>query len=118
MSAQPEDAHSSVGENRFEVGDWNTVEILCECGYSNCCGRIVVTLPEYERVRRHPARFFIRAGHEVSGRQRLVGQGADYVVVEVDEFHTALVAAPLPARADKSAIRRSKEERGLHDSPR
>jgi hypothetical protein len=116
MSALPEDAHSSVGENRFDV-DWNTVEILCECGHSNCCGRIVMTLAEYERVRRHPARFFIQAGHEVSGNQRLVGQGADYVVVEVDEFRAALVAAPLPARADKSAIQTS-QERGLHDSPR
>jgi hypothetical protein len=57
MSALPEDAHSRVGENGFDVGDSNTIEILCECGHSNCCGRIVVTLPEYERVRRHPARF-------------------------------------------------------------
>ena len=106
MSALPEDAHSSVGENRFELGDSNTVEILCECGHSNCCGRIAVTPPEYEQVRRHPARFFIRAGHEVSGKQRLVGEGADYVVVEVDEFLAVLVAAPFPARADKSAIQR------------
>ena len=108
MSALPEDAHSGMGENRFEAGDWDTVEILCECGHSNCCGRIVMTLPEYERVRRHRARFFIQAGHEVSGKQRLVGQGTDYVVVEVDEFLAALVAAPLPARTDKSADPRRK----------
>ena len=114
MSALPEDAHSNVGENRFDIGDSKTVEILCECGQSNCYGRIVVTVPEYERVRRHPARFFIRAGHEVSGNHRFVGQGPDYVVVEVDEFLTALVAA-LPARATSP---QSKEERGLHDSPR
>jgi hypothetical protein len=82
MSALPEDAHS-VRENRFDVGDSNSVEILCECGHSNCSGRIVVTLREYERVRHHPTRFFIQAGHEVPGKQRLVGQGADYVVVEV-----------------------------------
>jgi hypothetical protein len=108
MSALPEDAHSSVGENQFDLGDSSTVEIQCECGHTNCRGRIVVTVPEYERVRRHPARFFIRAGHEVSDKQRLVGQGADYVVVEVDEFRAALVAAPLPAQADKSAIQRRK----------
>jgi hypothetical protein len=84
MSALPEDAHNSVGENRFDLGDPNTVEILCECGHSSCSGRIVVTLREYERVRRHPTRFFVRAGHEVPGRQRVVGQGTDYVVVEVE----------------------------------
>ena len=107
MSALPEDAHSSVGENRFDIGDSNTVEILCECGHSNCCGRIVVTLPEYERVRCHPARFFIRAGHEVSGNQRLVGQGPDYVVVEVDEFLAARFRTVASA-GDESAIQRRK----------
>ena len=114
MSALSEDAHSSVGENRFELGDSNTVEILCECGHSNCCGRIAVTLPEYEQVRRHPARFFIRAGHEVSGKQRLVGEGTDYVVVEVDEFSVC----SLPHRFQRGPTSPRSKERGLHDSPR
>ena len=65
------------------------VEVMCECGHSNCSGNIVMSLREYGVVRRHPTRFLIKEGHEVSDVVRVVGYGTGYVVVakfESDAF--------------------------------
>ena len=77
-------ARRREAEKRFEsvVTEPETVEILCECGHSRCAGRIVTTVEDYEQVRRFPARFFIKEGHEISETERIVDQGEGYVVVE------------------------------------
>jgi hypothetical protein len=63
------------------------VEVMCECGQLNCTGDIVMSLREYEAVRRHPTRFVIKEGHEIADAFRVVDHGSGYVVVakfEVD----------------------------------
>jgi hypothetical protein len=57
--------------------------VMCECGQSNCSAEIVMSLREYEAVRRHPARFLIKEGHEVADVLRVVGYGPGYVMVAI-----------------------------------
>jgi hypothetical protein len=73
----------------FHLAPPQLVEVLCECGHSNCTGNIVMSLQEYEAVRLHPTRFLIKEGHEVADVVRVVGYGTEYVVVakfEADAF--------------------------------
>lgn len=90
MSTLFKSAHSGVDPGAVSRGrhdgiagtaEPETVEIVCECGHG-CGGRIVLPVTEYVKVRRHPARFFVKAGHEVSQTHRVVGDAADYVVIE------------------------------------
>ena len=57
------------------------VEVICECGHSNCTGEITISLRAYKAVRRDETRFLIKEGHEVPHAARVVGHGAGYVVV-------------------------------------
>ena len=98
MSALSEDARVGVSDDavvayratrgealeRLDSGETEpeTVEIWCECGHTRCTGQIVTTVADYEQVRRFPARFFIKEGHEISDTERIVDQGEGYVVVE------------------------------------
>jgi hypothetical protein len=56
------------------------VEVMCECGQSDCNGEIAITLAAYEAVRQHPTRFLIKEGHDVSDVVRVVDYGTGYVV--------------------------------------
>lgn len=98
MSALSEDARVGATDDavvidqgrRREAKEWfetvvtepETVEIRCECGHHRCAGHIITTVEDYEQVRRFPARFFIKEGHEISETERIVDQGEGYVVVE------------------------------------
>jgi hypothetical protein len=57
------------------------LELMCECGQSSCSAKIMMSLREYEAVRRHPRCFLIKEGHEVAPALRVVGYGTGYVVV-------------------------------------
>ncbi len=105
MSVQPQDAW--VEEARFESesvvhqtlrrevneqirklgpgldgGQADSIDVVCECGYSACTGRLTLSVSEYEAVRRFPTRFLVKAGHEVSEFERVVAESDSYVVVE------------------------------------
>jgi hypothetical protein len=58
------------------------MNVVCECGMSTCTDRILVPIPEYERVRANPKRFMLVPGHEDPTVERVVGEGEGYVVVE------------------------------------
>ena len=62
-------------------GEPDTVDVVCECAYSGCTGRLTLSLSEYEAVRRFPTRFLVKAGHEVSENERVVAEADSYVVV-------------------------------------
>jgi hypothetical protein len=74
-------APTSSADHDFHLASPQLVEVVCECGKSNCTGEIVLSLREYEAVRRHPTRFLIKEGHEVADVVRVVGYGTGYVVV-------------------------------------
>jgi hypothetical protein len=60
----------------------DAIDVVCECGYSGCTGRLTMTVADYEAVRRFPTRFLVKAGHEVSEFERVVAESDAYVVVE------------------------------------
>jgi hypothetical protein len=82
-------APAPSSHEEFGLAPPQLVEVMCECGHSNCTGSIVMSLREYEAVRQHPTRFLIKEGHEVAHVVRVVGYGTGYVVVakfEADAF--------------------------------
>jgi hypothetical protein len=58
-----------------------TFHIVCECGDLDCHQRIVVPLPEYERVRADSALFLVVPGHDLPRAETVVETTASYVVV-------------------------------------
>lgn len=59
-----------------------TIDAICECAYAGCTGKVSLPVAEYEAIRRFPTRFLVKAGHEVSKFDRIVGESDAYVVVE------------------------------------
>ena len=58
-------------------------EFQCECGKtSGCEGRVLMTLAEYERVRRQRDRFAVVPGHETDEIEYIVEQDERYVIVD------------------------------------
>ena len=61
-------------------GDGPT-EFLCECGDAGCVESVSLSTGQYEEVRRDPARFFIRPGHEVPDIEDVVEEADGFLVV-------------------------------------
>ncbi len=59
-----------------------TWDFVCECGHTECNEAIPLSHQAYERVRQHPARFFVLAGHEIPGAEEVVEHHDGYIVVE------------------------------------
>ena len=59
-----------------------TLEVVCECAYVACTGQLLMNASDYEAVRRFPTRFVVKAGHDVTEFERIVGETDTYVVVE------------------------------------
>jgi len=58
-------------------------ECQCECGKtSGCEGRVLMTLAEYERVRRQRDRFAVVPGHETHDIEYIVERDERYVIVD------------------------------------
>jgi hypothetical protein len=71
----------AVGTFRFEAGQ--RVRFVCECADPSCREVLMLRLDEYERVREHPSRFLLVAGHEDdSTHERIVEAEEGYAVVE------------------------------------
>jgi hypothetical protein len=70
------------------------IEFLCECSAEDCIETVTLDLKEYEHVRAYPNLFLVANGHEVLEVDRVVDQGAGYLLVE------KIVAADEVIRAD------------------
>jgi hypothetical protein len=57
---------------------------ICECGDPSCREIVMFSLDEYERVREHPDRFLLVAGHEdeEAAHERILEAEQGYAVVE------------------------------------
>lgn len=62
--------------------DVHTYEFVCECARIECLERFELSLGEYRRVRGHPERFLVVAGHERPDMEEVVEQIDGIVVVE------------------------------------
>lgn len=60
------------------------VPFLCECPDQGCFEAVMLSIEEYERVREHPSRFVLVAGHEDPDgtRERIVEAENGYAIVE------------------------------------
>jgi hypothetical protein len=58
------------------------IPIVCECGSDNCVSVLAVDARKYEKVRAHPDRFVVKAGHEIRDVESVVERLGDVVVVE------------------------------------
>lgn len=56
--------------------------IVCECATTGCQERLLVSIEDYERTRRHPRRFLVQPGHTVADVEEVVEHHGLYDVVE------------------------------------
>ncbi len=90
--ARTQSLFREVNERIDEIGEQTTEDdLLCECANKECVETIVLTLGEYESVRRVPTHFFVAPGHDVPEIERVVERNERYVVVE--KFGDAGIAA-------------------------
>jgi hypothetical protein len=66
----------------FQAAD--RVPFLCECADPRCFEAVMLSIEEYERVREHPSRFVLVAGHEDpdSAHERIIEAERGYAIVE------------------------------------
>lgn len=81
----------------FGVAESEAMEVMCECVQTDCTGRIVLTVAEYEAVRRFPTRFFVKMGHDVSATERVVAEWDGYAVVEKSSRNGLHAVGPIRA---------------------
>ena len=93
--ARNEDVMRSVNERMAALdkssADWagpdQQFQFQCECGTNGCDGRVLMTLGEYERVRRQRDRFAVVPGHEAEEIEAIVELDERFVIVDKrDEF--------------------------------
>jgi hypothetical protein len=67
--------------HRFEAAD--RVPFLCECADPGCFEAVMLSMEEYERVRK-PSRFVLVAGHEdaEAAHERIIEAEKGYAIVE------------------------------------
>ena len=60
------------------------VPFLCECADPGCFEAVMLSIEEYERVREHPNRFVLVAGHEDAevAHERIVEAEKGYAIIE------------------------------------
>ena len=75
------EANSQIEDKAREVEIADPLLLLCECFDPNCVELIRVEPRDYSRVRLHPDRFFVVAGHRTDGEQ-VVEEAASYVILE------------------------------------
>ena len=68
--------------HRFRAAD--RVPFLCECADPGCFEAVMLSMEEYERVREHPSRFVLVAGHEdaEAAHERIIEAEKGYAIVE------------------------------------
>jgi hypothetical protein len=69
-------------EREVEADGSEPLNFLCECALESCAEAVRLNLSEYGRVREHPRRFIVIAGHEDPTCERVVEQSQRYLVVE------------------------------------
>ncbi|HXH89439.1 MAG TPA: hypothetical protein VNI55_12635 [Gaiellaceae bacterium] len=58
------------------------LDVFCECGRRSCASRFVMSVGDYEFVRRQPLQYLVLEGHDVLRSERVVSERRGFVVVE------------------------------------
>jgi hypothetical protein len=90
QNARTQNVFREVNEAIADIGsgfglggtDEDPIEVVCECGRSDCFERIEVSGAAYEEIRSSGARFVLVSGHEVGTVEHVVYRTDTYVVAE------------------------------------
>jgi hypothetical protein len=66
--------------DRFELND-EPLDLVCECGDSDCVRRISMTRAEYEELRSDPRQFAVHPGHEYREVEEVIERRKGYDIV-------------------------------------
>ena len=72
----------SVDGEQARLLGCDTLDVLCECGDSECHMPIKMTVDEYEHIRCHGAQFAVLPGHELLNCESVVETLDEYLIVE------------------------------------
>jgi hypothetical protein len=107
--AKTESLFRSVNERiaeateRFENGDNEEAELLCECADASCAERLEVPLEEYEQVREDATTFVLDPDHVEPDIERIVRRRPGYAVVRKVDAAVARLVRRLDPRAEPTA---------------
>ncbi len=82
---------------KFDLGD-RLLDLVCECGDSNCTERISMTRSEYETVRTDSKQFAVFPGHEYHDIEVIVERRSGYDVVRKQDPEAAKMAEVTDSR--------------------
>jgi hypothetical protein len=70
-------------ENLAETFDLTKepLDLVCECGDTNCVQRISMTRSEYEELRSNPHHFAVYPDHDIPDVETVVAEAKGYMVV-------------------------------------
>lgn len=79
-----------------DLGEFESLDILCECGNADCTEPLRVSVAEYERVRQEPTDFFVAPGHMIPAIEKVVDSTQNFEVVRklADEAELARKTDP------------------------
>lgn len=80
------------GLNRAFARLTETMDLVCECGDLTCTERIVVSVPDYERIRSDSRTFVVVPGHEMPDVETVIEQGDGWAILRKDEEFPADLA--------------------------
>jgi hypothetical protein len=91
------EVNERVQQLKRDVHRWSEIDFVCECADEACMAPISMPVSEYEEVRRHAERFFVRPQHLYPEVEVVLAKNDRYWTVEKIE-DAAPVAAALDAR--------------------
>lgn len=63
------------------LGESESLQVLCECGHSDCAEPLTLSISEYEQVRQVPTDFLVVPDHVIPEIEKVVATGRGYEVV-------------------------------------
>lgn len=85
--------------NRDFAALTSRIDVVCECGDGGCAERIVLSVDEYERVRRDPTWFILLPGHDEPDVEDVIEDHDGWIVVQKRPGEPAQIARETDTRA-------------------
>jgi len=76
-------ANEKIVRMNKRFGDFDTIDVSCECADVNCTALLQIGADEYASIRRSPRTFAVLADHVFPDVERVVIRKDGYAVVEV-----------------------------------
>lgn len=76
------EVNEAIEDGLWQEQPEEPVRMRCECGSRDCIAFVSISVSDYERVREHPRRFIVAAGHQIPAAEAVVARTPTYSVVE------------------------------------